>query len=1463
MNKEKTIERELSLITVQIRRNDNIIGTGILYYNNNLGDKVYILTARHCLFDTKDKFRDINIGLYNPKNNKYQFIPAGKIISSEKNEDMAVIILEKRIIDPINSDLYKIQVINNRKSFESFFIKGFSMATNMDELVLIPCTWLQEMINESCFQLQIESDYIVNNISGASGSGVFLRNNDNVYLLGILTRFRAEEKGRVVYCQYIDSINKILRKNYLPLISYSYLGEHNLTQHFFKQQVEQQVKNLGDRFNENLNLKLSISQKFNSLTKNSVYCQTLISNISDWLKNIRLNKNEYFNDIKKEFDELQKETKNWLINFQDDYSFDKEITVIPIVEKIREFDKKIEDKWFKINNLTWNHKKEKDKTISNFDSELSNLRELRKRNRIFFENIDQMNIALANHPILIIKGDAGSGKSHLLGDIATERIMLELPTILLLGTTFENTTIEKNIIDKIDFKGNFEDLLKGLNDIGLQINSRVLMLIDAINEGAGVDLWKNQIAGFVNRISKFTGIALVMTIRSTYFQDIIPETFSNVTILEHRGFMGNEIEALRLFCEYYKLQFPNFPILSSEFTNPLFLQIICKTVKELPNKSFPKGFQAINDVYNSYKKSLDKKFEEKREEYKFQNIVSKVIEKLALKFFSTEYFSLKVYEVIDFLKLEFSSYKLLFLDLIEENILIKTKSDLESEDIIYFSYQKLGDFFLAERLLKSYSTKEEVLKAFEKDSLLGEVISDYERSKRGIVEMFAILLPEKFDLELFELIDVFISKNRYINDRNEQYIKKHINADVTRILLDSLKWRKTEYINNDKITKWLQERAIIVDEYYCWLILTELAAIPNHPFNSNRLYEILSRFSMAERDAFLQNYIRFYNGYDDNGVPFPMRRLIDWAWSFDISLHQVDTEIVYLVAQTLVWFLSSTNNTVRDQVTKSLVNLLEQQAEILIRILKTFKKVSDWYILDRLYAVTYGCILRTEEKESIQKIAQYIYDITFKNGEPPLHILIRDYARNTIEYAISKKIELNIDIRKILPPYDTKFNYKPLSNDELDKKYKPKDKSGNWRNENWGITAILKSMVTEYGRGIGMYGDFGRYVFQREISNFELPKKLNIDLLSNLAVEWIFEKYGYNTKLHGEYDSSIVALASNIEERIGKKYQWIALHQILAIVSDNCKMNSRYSDTENRYQGAWQLDVRDIDPAYITKDKKESEVKTTSQDYNKWWNDIEYSYWDTSDSKWKESLDDLIDPQQIIQKKDKEDQEWLYLQHSTKWKEPEVFKIAEDEKRRREICYLIQGLLVKKKDKQEIINYLKEKRFWGRWLPENKDDYSSLINREKFWSPAYKEQYAENIWKTIDNTKYEVIVSTESAKGIFDRDSSGANQPYNIPCRYIFEGMKLKYTTFDCGLSLDEGKTIVINTKPDSVLIRKKELINFLDQNDLDIIWTLVGEKFLYIKNKQEEWYLAELEGLFYLEENNVKKEFFKLYNRE
>ncbi len=55
----------------------------------------------------------------------------------------------------------------------------------------------------------------------------------------------------------------------------------------------------------------------------------------------------------------------------------------------------------------------------------------------------------------------------------------------------------------------------------------------------------------------------------------------------------------------------------------------------------------------------------------------------------------------------------------------------------------------------------------------------------------------------------------------------------------------------------------------------------------------------------------------------------------------------------------------------------------------------------------------------------------------------------------------------------------------------------------------------------------------------------------------------------------------------------------------------------------------------------------------------------------------------------------------------------------------------------------------------------------------------KKIWETIQDTKYKVIVATESANGGIEGDKSGANQSYNIPCKYIFEGMKLQYAPID------------------------------------------------------------------------------------
>ncbi|MEO3920396.1 hypothetical protein, partial [Raoultella ornithinolytica] len=58
------------------------------------------------------------------------------------------------------------------------------------------------------------------------------------------------------------------------------------------------------------------------------------------------------------------------------------------------------------------------------------------------------------------------------------------------------------------------------------------------------------------------------------------------------------------------------------------------------------------------------------------------------------------------------------------------------------------------------------------------------------------------------------------------------------------------------------------------------------------------------------------------------------------------------------------------------------------------------------------------------------------------------------------------------------------------------------------------------------------------------------------------------------------------QERIGKKYQWIAYYEYMARLADNFTRFEGYGDErkENPYQGPWEPYVRDIDPTILLKE---------------------------------------------------------------------------------------------------------------------------------------------------------------------------------------------------------------------------------------------------------------------------------------
>lgn len=1575
-------DKKISQLTVKLTKAESTttIGTGIIYYQKSFGDNVYILTAAHCLFDDGDKFQHIfqqvNIDLYVSTETSYRTITVNvqeNLLFKDIDKDLGILCLNKSTVESIIGAIPIIHVVRERLNFDKFTIKGFPNATKGEELAIINAIWLQNMTIVDKFQLRLTDDYTNWATQGFSGSGVFFEANNEIYLYGIFTRFRSEDKGRVIYCQFLENINVLLRQNYLPTITFSYLGEHGLTPTFFKKHIDRTIESLGNRYDKILNFKLPIAQRFNDIAKDEYFKQRLINIIDKWLSDDNWKKSENnveIGSIEQKLTDLQNSVKIWLLSLK--HIPDEKLELDEFLDKLNQLEVKVDETILSL--YSKRELQEKGKKIKRdysyrppFENEIARLREINSQNNNFLNNLSKyLNISLANNPVMIIQGEAGSGKSHLLGDIVIERLSNKLPTLLLHGHDFSsNRTIESNILDRLDLNCSFEGLLTACNNIGIQIGSRFLILIDAINETHDTRLWQNQLAGFIKAIESYPFVGLVITVRDTYYEDVISDQVrkkEDITILKHEGFKGNEYEALKLFCDIYKLEQPRFPILAPEFSKPLFLKLICEGVIHSSDKKFPSGFQGINKIFDYYTDSLNRIFQSKKEYRLKSKLVNEAIHVVANQFYKNETRYLSIDKANVLFDEKFNKFPSLLSDLIQEGVFIKnTRKNYflnTSEDVVLFTYERYGDFYIASQLLQKYSSNEEILKAGLKENELGKLLSNYHNN--GIIEALSVIIPEKYELEIFEVFDWVFTEKRTTEEthyHNEQGLLNYA-------WLDSLKWRTAQSINNDKVTAWVKgEHFDISDNNYLYYILG-LTTYENHPFNSDRLFDILNSHSMATRDSFWQEHILGFKGVDDDNQAYPLRRLIEWAWTPNIS-SQTTYETARLAGQTLAWVLSTTDRVLRDQTTKAMVNLLEQQPEALISILNKFKDIDDLYILERLYAVAYGCTLRTETNISIQKITQFTYDTIFKNENPPVHILLRDYARNIIEYAIYKKLSIvDFNVELIRPPY--KSNFPVLPSEQDIEKYKLNHESDNYKNNRYGrlynyvhfsvmdwdfgnkivspkisyfspVSFILENQykswidtltrkqkqlikyildackgkekaiakkknnlfdvslqekldwhLNRFDDSISFYNSIIEQVLNNENNAFfhekvmphftDIYKTYNSsgkELDSKPIRRWIVQRVfelGYDVKIHGKYDSfftnfSDYSSKDNIE-RISKKYQWIAYYEILAYLTDNYKLKDSLAgrDKYEYFKGTWQLYLRNIDPVYLTKSSDDEDEQLFLSDKKFWWSEKDYLYWNdgTPTSKWVGNLVDLPNAKDFILKCDDDGNEWVNLEHFYTWKQPKALgkdKYADYQR----IQYLLNAYIINKKDKIKIVNSLQGINLWGNEIPKNNDSGDGILNREKFWSPAYFDSEKESQWINISTKRYKVIVTTTNAKGYIDGDKSGANKTYNIPCKTLFEGLGLQYSRLDGDFKEENGKIIVKANSEIGVLVRKDYLFEYLDANDFDIVWAIAGEKLVKEQNfngHRDYYHGSHPCGVFYFEENNFNGE-FKIFNRD
>ncbi|OOF75433.1 hypothetical protein BKG96_10630, partial [Rodentibacter caecimuris] len=1054
-----------------------------------------------------------------------------------------------------------------------------------------------------------------------------------------------------------------------------------------------------------------------------------------------------------------------------------------------------------------------------------------------------------NGDVLWLLGDAGVGKSHLLGDITSQRIKQGKPSLLLLGQDFiEVSNVWDQILNKqLNLKNSPKEFLSALDSIAESQNERVLLSIDALNEGVGKDLWNNQLNGFIDLLRNYPNIGLVLSVRTTYqaviHQSLTQEIKNNICTIYHYGFSDMEFEAIQSFFQYYNLALPSTPLLNPEFSNPLYLKLLCESLIKQGLHTIPKGYKGINQVISSYIQGVEKSISKQLDEDEGLHLVQRaihVIAQLALHKESLEYIPVKraiAKELKDDIS-ESDSKK--FIDyLIKEGVLTKNIYYSGEKEIVYFSYERIGDYQKANLILNNISSQSDLQNWLNTKD--GSYIFRKPYSHRGLIEALAVLIPERLSCELFDIVN--------FENQHEQEL-------LAEIILKSIIWRNSKLNNIENIIQFIKDN-LSEYSYELWIdTLYQLSSELEHSFNILYIHKRLYALSLADRDEKWTTFI----SVDLNECP-AIQRLLLWCCKYS-QTSKIESESRLLSAIAVSWLLGSTNIKQRNEAMKSLASLLLNHIEIGHQLYIEFANVNDPYILDGVLYSIYHAILYSEELNGLKELALEVYRQLFdisSDKEIYPNVLVRDSARNIIEFALTyldkaySEHEI-INIRsKITPPYRSNFPDQLPSTELIDKTYTSQSQK-----------VIIHSMTTEYGRGMCAYGDFGRYTFQSALSKWKRhhveEQLIDIDLLSNYACELIFKKFGYDDKKHSEFDSRNRSFyrRENKVERIGKKYQWLALYEILARVMDNIQAPKECYRKNSPL--CWVTDLKDF---YLPR----ANIEITSPVLNNNWDEYSSQIPDIDSDKccfgevsdWINDTATLPNIPDMLEIKIN-GEFWVALErHDNLENTPEFGE--ENHINTKNLWFQIRSYLIPKRSFSKAKKWLSQQDFMGRWMPEGVEHYNanlqnSLAIRDKAsYQPSWKlieqDKYHSSL---LPEQKFKVLPTAEEYIWEYSHGNDGEN--IYAPCYFIFTSMGMNIS-HKKGFFVNKGKELVcfnpiINgRRGNMILVKKDALLEFLNKNNLQIIWTTLGEKLAW--NSIHDIYEQRLNisGCYYFDRKN------------
>jgi hypothetical protein len=170
-------------------------------------------------------------------------------------------------------------------------------------------------------------------------------------------------------------------------------------------------------------------------------------------------------------------------------------------------------------------------------------------------------IKLLQQPILLVDGEAGIGKSHLLANEVEAHLKNGNPALFVPARVLDRgDRPEQDLLRYLDIDDlRFETFLAALHSAALANGSPVLFVIDGINESLFARGWEAGLPSLISQIKKFNRIALCASIRSSYRELCIRDGL-DISQISHHGFRGHLGEAAKEYLDRNGIERPSAPI---------------------------------------------------------------------------------------------------------------------------------------------------------------------------------------------------------------------------------------------------------------------------------------------------------------------------------------------------------------------------------------------------------------------------------------------------------------------------------------------------------------------------------------------------------------------------------------------------------------------------------------------------------------------------------------------------------------------------------------------------------------------------------------------------------------------------------------------------------------------------------------------------------------------------------------